>query len=178
MKKNGKNYNTLMKAGKKYTLAFKNGLITMDGRIDQVEPSGVRYIRDWVNGSTSPIYPPETKGDWVEIEALIGRNNMALGKSVTTSGTVLNGSLEKVTNGIINNLDFVSIGDNLINIQVDLGQIYDIEIIKIWHYYDDGRTYNNTKTEVSVDGVTWVKIFDSAISGTYQETSLGHVMYV
>jgi len=46
-------------------------------------------------------------------------------------------------------------------------------MVKIWHYYNDGRIYNNTKTEISEDGVTWTTLFDSAISGTYAETVAG-----
>ncbi|MDT4867499.1 hypothetical protein FQZ97_1024130 [compost metagenome] len=46
-------------------------------------------------------------------------------------------------------------------------------MVKVWHYYADGRTYYATKTEVSVDGTNWNTIFDSATSGTYPETSAG-----
>jgi hypothetical protein len=45
--------------------------------------------------------------------------------------------------------------------------------VKVWHYANDGRTYHNTKTQVSADGVTWVTVFDSAVSGEYAETSAG-----
>lgn len=57
--------------------------------------------------------------------------------------------------------------------QVDLGAVYIIGTIKVWHYYDDGRTYHQTKTQVSEDGVNWVTVFDSAVSGEYQETPAG-----
>jgi hypothetical protein len=35
-------------------------------------------------------------------------------------------------------------------VQVDLGAVKKIAEIRVWHYHADERTYNNTKTEVSV----------------------------
>ncbi len=43
----------------------------------------------------------------------------------------------------------------------------------MWHYAGDGRTYHNTKTQVSDDGATWYTVFDSAVSGEYVETAAG-----
>jgi hypothetical protein len=31
-------------------------------------------------------------------------------------------------------------------IEIDLGAEYDLNAIRIWHWYLDGRTYNGTKT--------------------------------
>jgi len=58
-------------------------------------------------------------------------------------------------------------------VQLDLGGAYTVDQIKVWHYAADGRIYNNTKTQVSADGVTWYTVFDSAVSGTYPETAAG-----
>jgi len=58
-------------------------------------------------------------------------------------------------------------------VQLDLGGAYTVDQIKVWHYAADSRTYNNTKTQVSADGVTWYTVFDSAVSGTYPETAAG-----
>jgi hypothetical protein len=57
--------------------------------------------------------------------------------------------------------------------KVTLSSTQDISSIKVWHYYQDGRTYYGTKTEVSEDDINWTTIFDSATDGTYQETSAG-----
>jgi hypothetical protein len=43
----------------------------------------------------------------------------------------------------------------------------------VYGYASGGRTYYNTKTEVSEDGVTWTTVFDSAVSGAYAETAAG-----
>jgi hypothetical protein len=57
--------------------------------------------------------------------------------------------------------------------QIDLGAVYTADKVKVWHYANDGRTYHNTKTEVSADGINWTVIFDSAVSGEYPETAAG-----
>ena len=56
---------------------------------------------------------------------------------------------------------------------VDLEEVYEIDYLKIWHYWGDGRTYHNAKTEVSIDGITWNIVFDSSVTGEYAETSAG-----
>jgi hypothetical protein len=58
-------------------------------------------------------------------------------------------------------------------LQVDLGAVYSVDKVKVWHYGVGGRTYHNTKTEVSADGVTWTTVFDSAGSGEYAESAAG-----
>lgn len=59
---------------------------------------------------------------------------------------------------------------------IDLGQPTIINQVIVWHYWGDSRTYSGTKTEISLDGVTWTTIFDSAVSGKYVEQSTGHIM--
>src|SRR5205085_3990380 len=54
----------------------------------------------------------------------------------------------------------------------------DIDYIKSWHYYGDVRNYHNTKIEVSEDGVVWKTLFDSTLTGEYQETAEGLTVLV
>ena len=62
-------------------------------------------------------------------------------------------------------------------LQVDLGQVYyNIDTIRIWHYYIDNDSYNH-KLEVSSDGQEWVTLFDSDISGGYAETENGKIYH-
>ncbi len=68
---------------------------------------------------------------------------------------------------------YYSLGVGLQSVTVDLGSIQDVSMIKIWHYYSDGRTYFATKTEVSTDNISWSTVYDSAVSGTYAENSTG-----
>lgn len=138
-----------------------------DGIVNAVRK--IRYIRDWLNGSTS-----NAGNHWVEIQAISGNINRALNKPVsgaTTSGIV--------TDGNINSASYAGGATGLQYVQVDLGAVYeDIDYIQIWHYYSDGRAYHNTKLEVSEDGVNWVPLFDSALTGEYKETSLGLTVLV
>lgn len=103
-------------------------------------------------------------------------DNLALGKPVTTNGEVGKGNLSMVTDGGLLSETHVDIaGDGEPKyVQVDLGAVKKIAEIRVWHYHADERTYNNTKTEVSKDGVAWETVFDSATKGTYKETATGH----
>ena len=56
-------------------------------------------------------------------------------------------------------------------IEIDLGQIYnDIDYIRIWHRFADGKFVFNHKLQTSIDGVTWVTLYDSSITGGYEES--------
>jgi hypothetical protein len=105
-------------------------------------------------------------------------DNLALGKPVATNGTVSKGSLSMVTDGCLLSLSETHVditGDGEPKyVQVDLGAVKKIAEIRVWHYHADGRTYNDSKTEVSKDAVTWEVVFDSAADGTYKETAQGH----
>lgn len=62
---------------------------------------------------------------------------------------------------------------NPVYVEIDLGKVRKLGRIVVFHYYGDGRTYNDTKTEISADGISWTTIFDSSVSGTYAETPYG-----
>lgn len=129
----------------------------------------VRYIRDYLNGSTS-----NTGNHWVEVQAIKSGANIALNKSVTCSSSGSN--LSRITDGNTDSALWASASSQQSYITVDLGEIYtDLDYIQVWHYYADGRTYHNTKTEVSADGVNWTVLFDSAIEGEYKETADGKI---
>jgi hypothetical protein len=133
--------------------------------------AGFRYIRDWTNGSTA-----NPSNHWMEVQCLAGATNRCLGKTPTSNKTLTNPlyATDGNTTGT-----YASDGSNTGAgyVQIDLGAVYsDIDTIKVYHYYADGRTYYGTKTEVSVDGVTWTTLRESAVSGTYQETSTGLIL--
>lgn len=137
----------------------------------------VRYIRDWLSGSSA-----NAGSHWVQIQAFKDGTNVALNKSVTGSvPEYATYPYSNITNGnlAIGNYGGASQEDRKPKyVTVDLGSIvYNIEQIQVYHYYD-GRIYAGSKTEVSADGVNWTKLFDSAVSGTYVETSAGKKIYV
>ncbi|MEG0667847.1 MAG: phage tail spike protein [Clostridium sp.] len=126
----------------------------------------IRYIRDYINGSSA-----NGGNHWCELQAIDNKGvNVAKNKIVTGPG-IANAS--KFTDGIIDNEYTTANG----YIQVDLGAIYEnIDLLKVWHYWADGRTYNATKTEISSDGINWIVVFDSSKTGTYKETKEGHII--
>lgn len=129
----------------------------------------VRYIRDWTNGSNANI-----GNYWIEVQALnTSGTNIALGKTVTASSLGGEGTPSLVTDGSTATVPYFAGSTGLQNVMVDLGAVYDIATVNVWHFWSDNRVFNNSKTEVSADGVNWVTVYDSAISGTYAESSAG-----
>lgn len=151
-----------------------DGLIAhypMDGTTDKYFLTTFRYIRHWKNGSTA-----NTGNHWYEIKAIGYDNvNYALNKPVTGSSSVTNAAI--LTDGSTATGSYTSIADGALGyVQIDMGYEYSIKEIGIWDYYNDSRTYYETKLDVSEDGITWYTIFDSAIEGTYQATSAGKII--
>ena len=106
----------------------------------------IRYIRDWSNGNTNGA-----NNNWNEVYAYDYDNvNVALGKTVTSSKTGTNDP-SIVTDGNDNvSFSFAGLG----NVTIDLGNVYDIDKIKIRRYFPSGNSttqYHETKTEVSVN---------------------------
>lgn len=132
----------------------------------------IRYIRDWVNGSTA-----NTGNHWVEIQAITSLGaNIAQNKPVSSNGPIEDSSrpLSRVTDNSTDTSLYVGISmTQPAYVEIDLQQGYQLSTIKIWHYYSDSRTYYGTKTQVSEDGINWFTVFDSTSSGTYQESSSG-----
>ena len=134
----------------------------------------VRYIRDWSNGSTA-----NSGNHWYELMAIDEYgNNKALNRPVTSNGSAST-NLPHLTNGVTSTGTYVSVGNSetAVYVQVDLGKIYyNIAEIKVWKYYNDGRTYHESKTEVSSDGVNWHPIYDYTVEGEYASTSEGKII--
>lgn len=152
--------------------------------------TGIRYIRDWLNGSTA-----NTGNHWILIDAWGAGTNWADGVvfpqvQVTTpasswgthSETGANppffNTLRLIVNQQTDASHYLWTDEGLQNVMIDLGQLRDIEFLKVWHYYHGTRAYHNTKTEVSKDGIDWFTIFDSTIDGAYTETSSGRTSLV
>lgn len=132
----------------------------------------IRYIRDWQNGRTVNG-ATGSNCDWREVQAIdYNGNNIALNKIPTPSHT-MNSVNTNATDGNFSTSYWTNNSPNVIkNITLDLGGIYDIDKIVIARA-SSPAICKETKTEVSVDGSKWVTIFDSATSGTYQETESG-----
>jgi ABC-type lipoprotein export system ATPase subunit/ABC-type antimicrobial peptide transport system permease subunit len=138
----------------------------------------IRYIRDFTNGSTA-----NSGNFFCEIKAITSDGkNVALNRTATSNGVLYSnnegGGILTITNGNTNSDNYASFYSGNVYVEIDLGQIYNIENIKVWHYYNGNRTFHNTKMLVSADGVNWTAVFDSEITGEYAENSSGRTTYL
>lgn len=162
---------TLLKMDPSNNKGFFIDIVNSIPKLSVIQPTRIRYIRDWINGSTS-----NTSNHWVEIQAFnVNGTNVALNRSGTSSTGAWDPLL---TNNITASNPYFSLPGGKQWIQVDLEAIHDITSVKIFHFWTDSRTYYETKTEGSIDGINWFTIYDSYISGTYTETSNGKTFYV
>lgn len=155
-------------------------------RKQDAPPTSIRYIRDWLNGSSV-----DALSHWVECRVMAGGSNIAF--SLTPEAYDQNGNnieidnLKAYTDDVLINLDdndvpisssFITAGSGKKYMQLDLGEVYpDIDKITVWHYYLDERIYNH-KLEVSADGQDWYTLYDSRFSGGYAEKEEGRVYYI
>lgn len=127
----------------------------------------VRYIGDLLSGNSV-----NSSNHWVEIQAIdLNNNNVALNKVGFLPDGINTTTI--LTDGNINSNSYIS-STAPGAVMVDLGAVYTLKAIKIWHYYADGRKYNNT-TLIATDEHVWEPIFES-INGQYIETSEGHTI--
>ena len=154
------------------TLIPKDNIVYINGKI--------RYIDIVQAGSNH-----ETDGAGSRIVALkvydSAGNDIALNKTVTMIKGKNPANLQRITDGDITSTDYASISGKTSNdletiVRVDLGKDYtDIDHVTLWRYYQDGRTYLNTKLygRDATTRLTW-KFHDFRIQGEYAETSTGY----
>lgn len=136
----------------------------------------IRYIRNYLNGNSLDNY-----NRWVEIKAFdIYGNNVALGKTVSANFTPSSSykPLSALVDNDVNTANFISSGvsNKQEYVQIDLGDLYFIEKIIMWHYYGDSRIYHGNVLQVSTNGTNWITVFDSSVDGEYVETASGFIV--
>ena len=120
------------------------------GKEISFSPTNARYVRLWTNGSTA-----NTANHYVEVEVWGSvpkpeYKNWALNRVPTTSATINFPS--RITDGVtvLTANEYATITpDGPQWIQLDLGQSYNLDKIKLWHYYTGGRTYQDVIAQVS-----------------------------
>lgn len=127
----------------------------------------VRYIKDTCNGSNKNV-----GNHLCEIKVFndVGEN-IAWGKSLKYGSTIFNNSV--ATDGTVNNA-YIQYGSNKQSVILDLGFVENISKIIIWHYYADGRTYNDNVVEISSDSTIWHTVY----KGKKAETSSGNEILI
>lgn len=138
----------------------------------------VRYVRDWINGSSL-----NTANHWAELMVFKQGINIAKDRLLTTPAfTPINPENAKyVTDGIVTDstVRILRGGSAPQYIQVDLGSVIeDVEYIQTWHYYSDARAYKNHYVDVSEDGLLWIRIYNSDKQGTHAESIDGFLVPV
>lgn len=134
------------------------GLVSSPGVTLNYMSDGISYCLSATTGKTSYKITDE-------VTAIAG-GCVNVAKNAASPSSIL-------TNEVITTNPYYSTGTGLQSVTVNLGSQKDVSMVKVWHYFSDGRTYNATKTEVSTNGTTWKTVFDSATAGTYPETSYG-----
>lgn len=145
--------------------------------------ANTRYIRDWLNGSTS-----NTSNHWVEVRAIrdTGAQLHAGGttyperinyyRSDTMSSVNANATNgQRASDGTVDTGLYSSVIPYGVPIICDiyLGGVYSCTHVETFHYWGDSRTYHDTKIQISEDGTRWYTIFDSDRQGEYAESASG-----
>lgn len=151
-----------------------NSIESVIGTKQNVIPTSIRYIRDWLHGSTS-----NDGNHYVECQIMVGDTNIAKGLTAKAFNSnhisVSASNLNLYTDGSTASSPYTTVsgGGLWVYLQLDLGEIHrDVDAIRVWHYYSDNRTYNH-RLEVSSDGENWVELYNSEIQGGYVEKSSG-----
>lgn len=132
------------------------------------------------NYSTGIGYSVDTDGDGLTIVDGTIRNHYVYGTIDVTQDMINNNEIlleiETISSSsvtpvlMIRNPNYL-ISRNTSCVTVDLGETYDLDEIKVWHYYKDGRSYNKHTLSTSSDNSTWTKLINSQSGVT--ETSEG-----
>lgn len=170
------------------------GLSSIVGQKQDAPLTSVRYVRDWLNGSTAGA-----GNEWMECRVMSGETNIAA--DILPELYHLNGELMETTQDLQIYTDGKLTADttaaSLLEAQdtaetlsyifteggepqyllLDLGGSYSVDSITVWHYYADERIYDH-RLEISSDGVHWHTLYDSAVSGGYRETYEGRIYYL
>lgn len=106
--------------------------------------------------------------------------NLSSGRTPTFNFTPTfnpSGSAGMITDGVTTTEPYLGGSENSLGtVTIDLGATYTLSSIKQWHYFSDGRSYHQNKTEISLDGSNWTTVFDSAVNGEYSENSSGKII--
>ena len=155
----GGNINELVNSGDgKVYIRYAGVVQRLNTKLDSV-----RYIKDCINGSSA-----NTPNHWVEIQAIKDGTNLAKGKTVTGTVSAASGNAyTKIVDGLIGSSSYGKSSSNGLQcVTVNLGAVYNLDEIAVWHYYSDGRTYNNNITSVSSDNSTWTELINMSAPET------------
>ena len=160
--------------------ATAKGLETKVSQKQDASITAIRYIRDWLDGNNI-----DAENRWVECTVMVGDDNIAAGiipvckNASLNTVSIPNASVYTDTYLLDDGTPEYYVSQTSKScLELDLGSVrYDIDSIKIWHYYMDNRIYNH-QLQVSKDGMTWITLYDSKISGGYIESDAGAEYFI
>lgn len=115
--------------------------------------NNVRYIKDCIKGNNL-----NTANAWIELQAIKNGINIAKGKKVSGTTAYYANDYSIITNGNISSGFAQSYTNGKQCITIDLGDIYDLDEIAVWHYFADRRTYNDNIIFVSKNNTNWIEV--------------------
>lgn len=107
--------------------------------------NNVRYIKDCINASDKNA----TGNQWMELQVI--KDGVNIAKGLTPIGTLANNASLPYTNatdGILTTYGAPADTTAIVCITLDLGQEYDVDEIGSWHFWLDGRKYNNSTLSI------------------------------
>lgn len=125
----------------------------------------VQFVRDCVDGSSV-----NTGNHWVELQAIKDGTNLASG--ITATGTTAITNVSYITDNAAVTANYASETAGAKCVTIDLGQQYDLDEVRVWHYFSDSRTYYGNLTYTSTNGTIWNPIIATEAS----ETTSGKVV--
>ncbi len=156
-------------------------LVQADGNQAWSSPIWVTYDNPVKDPNPKPEPAPRSTTKAIDAPGKLGTLvNYARGKPVTTSfpNNITAGRPAMVTDGKLDrHLGHGTKGTAWA--QVDLGEVKKLGNIRVWHYYQDRRSYLGNRVAVSATGKfagEETVIFDSAKDGPYRETEAGRLI--
>ena len=155
--------------------ADSNAMLIIESNDECMEylPKKYRYIRCHVNWNSV-----NQSNHFVELEAYYNWTNVALNKTVTVAAWTVHSTSPKQPAAFVdwdktsnNYCDWTANASVWFTLQVDLGQAYELNYLKLWHYYSDWRSYNDNIVTASRNWTKRDTLFNSNVSWTYRETS-------
>ncbi|WP_171056536.1 discoidin domain-containing protein [Paenibacillus sinopodophylli] len=129
----------------------------------------IRYVRDWQNG-----YDAAATNRWIEIYVFSDTGeNVAINKQATGSASFTLAGNRAIDASLTTYASMAKQADPQY-ITIDLAQTYKVMSIKI-NRTPVNTIAHQTKTEVSVDGLNWVTIDDSSVSGEVAQPAAGFI---
>lgn len=70
---------------------------------------------------------------------------------------------------------YFTAGQGAASVTIDLGEVKQVDTIRVFRFFNDVRVHKGAKTEISTDGTSWTVVYDSDVDGEYEENAKGQI---